>query len=1228
MFLNNLGSDQDIPMIKQSFYYFLIDVMENQTLSLVEILKSKKYCKKSMINLQKVEVAFNYAKAVFNTGDEDKLETQSNQTIQIQKNLNKNAQQKLVNQIKRSKQKVKLIETINFEQKLFEAQKQYLFCLELKKSLLDTISNDHIKLNQLDKQFQEITKQKGFLYNNLYQLVTLNYQSIELQNLCIDYESNLTNQNLIFTNFYVQNAKKMVLQYRKGLNAFYQFSKDSCVIFVSLLGNLGLVCKVSENFQDVVPIMTNEQAIGKNIGFMMPQEISTVHDLILKNFVQRGLISEGISNYPLLIGVDRNGWAIPYDVKIQVFLVSDQELGASAWLKQVSQDEYQKTLYNTFSGSNYNHAIALDKRFYDILFQDVFQQSEIQNIYFGNLAPSLMGILQKADLSREQEILFLKPKTKQDCKKTHINFSNDYSNTQTNVFFQLYQYELFVMRAELIQIKNKFTHFVQMKIKYLSKLQSTLEIRENFRILAKQLVEYQGINIEDVESHLNQFFQFHSNFLNQSKSQTILLFTKRDIQNENSSEDQEESSPPTLAKITENYEQRRSTFLKSNYTQLISQSQLQNQEIITPRNELARYYEQISSQVSLKLQTPTANKGISFMNIPMVSSKRENIPSQENMILSTNRILTPKENSKLLQYQLASTEIQTSNQISVSQEQPVKRLEKIKKKQKKYRYQQSSISSDSTKLSLFQILKRNISREKIDIKTIGLNVLSLFLVLCVILMSVLFLILSIQSQQQGLNQSKFMIFANEINSSIQDLITYKYLGKLIQNNLIQNQPNSSLISQLINLETVQTFGDYQKLISSIIFNSKDTENTILQQIVSSTMTYITEIKGNTKLSKKQNLEVSIVQTYSQLLNDFYRPPLNNLISYFTENNLNYKDELQKLQQANQNDIQNSHDQNINQLMILTILILIDWFLLIAIYNYNFTLFQKRKEETLKLFSTFSPQDLSVLLESCNQEIQKTKQQIINHKQNVLANQQNQKDLNYFKKENVKKELILSSADIQIKKRKNISSTQGLKVYNNYLICYSFLTLILIIITFVLISILQSTTIQQIQDNQKFIFSETEQNIANQLTVTSISTYCLLGQDEQNINFPNLQAEINNQISQSSSIIQLLVTEINKNNYSNQEFVQNIFENNSCQQMKLIDSTLNPKLYNFIQQQCSQIENGILQKGLVSSLKLYNQKTQSIMQILASDNYISAQIGYRFSFRKYNQQTDDILLKFL
>ncbi|KAL4496794.1 hypothetical protein ABPG73_011760 [Tetrahymena malaccensis] len=1203
IFLNNVGPDQDIPMIKQSFYYFLVDVMANQTLSLVEILKSKKYCKKNIINLQKVEVAFSYAKAVFNTGDEDKLENTSNQTLQIQKNLNKNTQSKLINQIKKSKQKVKLIETINFEQQLFDAQKQYLSCLELKKNLLDTISSDHIKLNHLDKQFQELTKLKGFLYNSLYQLVALNYQSIELQNLCIDYESNLTNQNLLFTNFYIQNAKKMVLQYRKGVNAFYQFSKDSCVVFVSLLGNLGLVCKVSENFQDVVPVMTNEQAIGKNIGFMMPQEISTVHDLILKNFVQRGLISEGISNYPLLIGVDRYGWAVPYDVKIQVFLVSDQELGASAWLKQVSQEEYQKTLYNTFSGGNHNHAIALDKRFYDILFQDVFQQSEIQNILFGHLAPSLMGILSKADLSREQEILFLKPKSKQDCKKTHINFSNDYSNTQTNVFCQLYQYELFLMRAELIQIKNKFTHFVQMKIKYLSKIQSTLEIKENFRLLAKQLVEYQGINIEDVENHLNQFFQYHSNFLNQSKSQTVLLFTKRDIQNDNSSEDQEENSPPTLAKITENFEQRRSTFFKSNYNQLMSQSQIQNQEIITPRNEQSRYYEQITSQVSLKLQTPTASKAISFMNIPMVSSKRENIPTQENMILSTNRILTPKENSKLLQYQLASTEIQTSNQISVSQEQQVKRIQKIKKQQKKQRYQQSSISSDSTKLSLFQILKRNISREKIDIKTIGLNIISLFLVLSIILMSVLFLILSIQSKEQGLNESKYMTFANEINTSIQNLITYKYMNMLVQQNLIQIQSNQSLINQLINIETAQTFQDYQKLINNIILNSKNIENTILKNIITSTITYITEIKDKTKLSQIQNLEVSIVQTYSQLLNDFYRPPLKNLISYYTENNLSYNDILQKLQQTNQIEIENLNNLNINQLMILTIFLITSWFLLIAMYNYNFALFQKRKEETLKLFSTFSPQDLNILIESCNQEIQKTKQQIITHKQNVIAKQQNQKDLNQSKIENMKKEQILSMADIQIKKRKNISSTEGLKLYNNYLICYSFLTLILIILTFVLISILQSTTIQQIQDNQKFIqaISQTQQNVAYSLTVTSVGTYCLLGQDEQNINFSDLQAEINTQISQNSNIIQLMITEINKNNYRNQELVKNIFENNSCSQMDLTSSTQQNNLNNLIQQQCSYIENGILQKGLISSLKLYNQKVQSIMQILASAN---------------------------
>lgn len=53
-------------------------------------------------------------------------------------------------------------------------------------------------------------------------------------------------------------------------------------MYVSLLSDIGEIKKVSQNFSDIVPLVeSNIDAIGKNIKFMMCDEIASLHDTIL-----------------------------------------------------------------------------------------------------------------------------------------------------------------------------------------------------------------------------------------------------------------------------------------------------------------------------------------------------------------------------------------------------------------------------------------------------------------------------------------------------------------------------------------------------------------------------------------------------------------------------------------------------------------------------------------------------------------------------------------------------------------------------------------------------------------------------------------------------------------------------------------------------------------------------------------------------------------------------------
>jgi len=58
------------------------------------------------------------------------------------------------------------------------------------------------------------------------------------------------------------------------------------------------------------------EAIGKNISYMQPSYIAKTHDLTLKNFIDRKTNIYEVIEFPLLVGVDKEGFALAYNVKI------------------------------------------------------------------------------------------------------------------------------------------------------------------------------------------------------------------------------------------------------------------------------------------------------------------------------------------------------------------------------------------------------------------------------------------------------------------------------------------------------------------------------------------------------------------------------------------------------------------------------------------------------------------------------------------------------------------------------------------------------------------------------------------------------------------------------------------------------------------------------------------------------------------------------------------------
>ena len=107
-----------------------------------------------------------------------------------------------------------------------------------------------------------------------------------MQSLCEGFEECLT-AKLVF-------PRNIEAQIKSGLirNKILLYSEDSAAVYISMLSDIGNIVKVSKNFSEIVPVVeTNSEAIGKNIKFMMCDDIGEIHDVILLNSLRKKSIN-------------------------------------------------------------------------------------------------------------------------------------------------------------------------------------------------------------------------------------------------------------------------------------------------------------------------------------------------------------------------------------------------------------------------------------------------------------------------------------------------------------------------------------------------------------------------------------------------------------------------------------------------------------------------------------------------------------------------------------------------------------------------------------------------------------------------------------------------------------------------------------------------------------------------------------------------------------------------
>ncbi|KAL4477333.1 hypothetical protein ABPG72_002327 [Tetrahymena utriculariae] len=497
---------------------------------------------------------------------------------------------KTQNQItnKNNDMQLDFIESINYDSDMKKCCILFQQCLLIKKVALQKISMNNIDLLEIESTFSHLREKREELQSLLSHLINRYHKSYILYFLIESFEKSLQcdeslskqldrEKNLIYTAMNLVQQKKKLTMY----------SEDSCVIFITLLTNIGIVKKVTKNIYDVVPLLKSNEVIGKNINYMMNQKISAVHNNILQNFIESHNVDFQIKNYPVLIGIDNQGWAIPYKMKMQTCLIGMSDFGASCWVKQIKDT----TLYMQISYNNNFEILTISQSIYQYILKDVVPQNRIQKVKIGSLMPTLEHFIKKrySTSYNYYESIFLKPTNEDFC------YNDNNFKKESNLIINIFEMEIYRIRADFYTITHSCIELVQVVISCLepiSEFQFKVEAArqllydfEYFQAYDYEFIDNQKLllqnyiiqtNINRRHMHINNFYEEQSNQrineLSQSSFEECQHESGKQMTNKDTNEEQHQKSQIAMQGISK----RRHSKLDQNeqiHNQLANQHQ-------------------------------------------------------------------------------------------------------------------------------------------------------------------------------------------------------------------------------------------------------------------------------------------------------------------------------------------------------------------------------------------------------------------------------------------------------------------------------------------------------------------------------------------------------------------------------------------------------------------------------------------------------------------------------
>ncbi|EAR98986.2 transmembrane protein, putative (macronuclear) [Tetrahymena thermophila SB210] len=857
-----------------SYFSFLGDILQNQNTLFIEI---QKFCSSSLLKQM-------------NIIDQTRLKLfVENLYNKYQQKIN--AQQTYTNYESNS-----IYSIISYDEKLQNAEKQFTLCIQKKKKLVQLLCQQEFSLKDLQQNLQDLFDSREYLGNLLENLVEFKCYSTYLRCLCESFQSTFKSNSKLIKQ--IRTVKKITAYSSKI--PFY--SENSCVAFLSLLENqVGQITSISKNFFEITQIYTNDQSLGKNIDFLIPKNIAKSHQSLLHDFLKQDRINLNVFTKPQAICQDKDGWAIPYEIKFQISFVNQTlETGLACWLKRIKDERFHvlADLNKQIS------VITLSQQLYRQIFSERFTVSNLKKVNLSEWIPLLCGWQQILQSKQKKQIIQSVNKLEDNNYFNMFEQQDSYQRFQFDTILikpqkgvdhtqinqetlveDLIDLDLFRVNIELNFIQNKQMDYLHLTFNILEpfederqKYEHILEFKQLCQELNIQFEKYEesnenGSSKSPSKSTINRkkqkmksiFFdqiisrdvnnlekaEEQGSLVNNILSETQINTTRQLLSNRNQYYMGQENSSQTnlsqinythiqLGKYDEFQTNQKQNNVDGTLSQLVSTNlQLNKIDKLNTFSTANNFYDEVESPIKHYVDLENRQQNYSILNnlAKQDSINQYKIGNFQKFAPENNQIVDNNYNPQI-NNQIMS-DLKVSNDIAEQQIQSDFNSDSISGTKQQTVNRQASISGVSSTNSERQIIARFISKKS---GLAGIQIINLLGGVALFVMAMYSLIMFIQTNQiLGVDKQNFLLinWMSGINQVLSISDTNLAALELIRLNFFNFNQDQEKQNIVKNLQS-ELIQQHQNLVDKmyIMYDKQSQDQIVFQNIVGNSLQLI------------------------------------------------------------------------------------------------------------------------------------------------------------------------------------------------------------------------------------------------------------------------------------------------------------------------------------------------------------------------------------------------------